>query len=88
MEVKEVAEWMVSQIDIHGCLYQDDVVDHIVKGKSEGLLRDNADGNLVLGRHLLNEFKKITETTVVWVRPDRYWRWRVREDEAGRDARG
>jgi len=31
---------------------------------------------------------KITETTVVWVKPDRYWRWRVAEDEPGREARG
>ena len=34
------------------------------------------------------EPKKLTEENVVWVKPDRYWRYRVNEDEPGREARG
>lgn len=59
----------------------------LTKSDAEHLLRENADGNLVLGASVLNEFKGIS-ADAVWVRPDRYWRWRVDEDEPGRDQRG
>ena len=88
MEANEVAHWMLAQIDMDGCIYQDDVVDHLVKARREDLLRENADGNQVVGKEVLAAFRKLTESTVVWVKPDRYWRWRVEEDEPGRDARG
>lgn len=88
IDTKAVAEWMLEQLKRDGCIYQDDVVDHLVKAKADDLLRENADGNLVVGRSVLDAFLKLTETTVVWVKPDRYWRWRVNEDEPGREARG
>lgn len=83
-----VAAWMLAQVERDGCIYQDDVVDHLVKSKREDLLTENADGNQAVGKAVLAAFRKATETTVVWVKPDRYWRWRVAEDEPGRDARG
>lgn len=83
-----VASWMLAQIERDGCIYQDDVVDYLVKAKREDLLTENADGNQVVGKAVLASFRKLTETTVVWVKPDRYWRIRVAEDEPGRDARG
>lgn len=88
MDAKNVADWMLAQVEKDGCVYQDDVVDYIVSAKSEELLRENADGNLALGTTVLNAFKKLTPDSVVWVKPDRYWRWRVAEDEPGREARG
>lgn len=88
MQAKEAASWMLAQVEKHGCIYQDDVVDYLVKAGAEELLRENSDGNLVVGRAVLDAFKAITETTVVWVKPDLYWRWRVTEDEPGRKARG
>ena len=88
MDAKSVAVWMQSDLEDQGCLYQDDVVDFVVKNNAEDLLRENADGNLVLGRQILNEFKKLNAETVVWVRPDQYWRFRVPEDEDKREARG
>lgn len=88
MEANEVAQWMLVQIERDGCIYQDDVVDHLVKANREDLLRENADGNQVVGKEVLAAFRKLTEFSVVWVKPDRYWRWRVTEDEPGRDARG
>jgi hypothetical protein len=84
----DTSQWMLSMLEKEGCIYQDDVVDYLVKGNAEDLLRENADGNLVLGREVLNAFKKLTETNVVWVKSDRYWRFRVKEDEPGREARG
>lgn len=88
MEAGQVADWMLKELEAHDCIYQDDVVDYLVRGKAENLLRENSDGNLVVGRRLLEAFKNLTETTVVWVKPDRYWRYRVIEDELGREARG
>ncbi|MFG0496400.1 DUF6953 family protein [Pseudomonas sp. YQ_13] len=87
-DAKSVSAWMMAQMEKDGCLYQDDVVDYLVRAKTEELLRENSDGNLVLGATVLNAFKKLTPDSVVWVGPDKYWRWRVAEDEPGRNARG
>ena len=84
----DVASWMLSEITKDGCLYQDDVVDHLVKSKAEDLLRENSEGNLVIGTKVLTAFRILTPDNVVWVRSDFYWRFRVTEDEPGRDARG
>lgn len=88
MDAKEVSIWMKSKLDSDGCLYQDDVVDYLVRTSENSLLRENSDGNLVLERKLLAEFRKLTKDDVVWVKPDKYWRFRILEDEPGRDARG
>ena len=88
MDAKAVASWMLTELKNNECVYQDDVVDFIIKSKDESLLRENSDGNQVLNRQLLNEFKKLTATDVVWVSPDLYWRFRVPEDEEGRKAKG
>lgn len=86
MDANSVAHWMHSEVEKHDCLYQDDVVDYLVKAKAENFLRENSDGNLVVGREVLDAFRKLTESTVVWVKPDFYWRFRVAEDEPGREA--
>ena len=86
--MKEVSLWMLIQQDNDGCLYQDDVVDYLLKAGADALIRENSDGNLVLHRKLLTQFRKKTEDNVVWVKPDKYWRFRVPEDEPSRDARG
>ena len=83
-----VASWMLAQVERDGCIYQDDVVDYLVKAKCEDLLAENSDGNQVVGRAVLAAFLRLTKATVVWVKPERYWRWRVPEDEEGREARG
>jgi len=88
MDTATVSSWMEAQLEKDGCLYQDDVVDCLVKSGADSLLRENSDGNLVLGRNLLNAFAKLTPDNVVWVKPDKYWRFRVLEDEPGRNARG
>ena len=88
ISAEDTTRWMLSMLERDGCIYQDDVVDFLVKNAADNLLRENADGNLVLERVVLSSFKKLTETNVVWVKPDRYWRYRVAEDEPGREARG
>ncbi|AUF94828.1 hypothetical protein CXQ80_02830 [Pseudomonas sp. 02C 26] len=88
MDAEVVAQWMLAEIERDACVYQDDVVDYIVRARHEELLIDNADGNQVLGKAILAAFRKLTPDNVVWVKPDRYWRFRVAEDEPGRNARG
>lgn len=88
MNATEASLWMRSRLDKERCLYQDDVVDFLVKAKADELLKENSDGNLVLALKLLTEFRKLTQDEIVWVKPDKYWRFRVSEDGPGRDARG
>jgi len=88
MQASEVAHWMQSLIEKEGCLYQDDVVDMLIRSKHEEHLQENSDGNQVLARIILSEFKKLNAKTVVWVAAGKYWRLRVKEDEASRTARG
>ena len=79
---------MIAKLSKDGCLYQDDVVDYLVKNHHDDFLKENANGNVVLKLNLNSAFKKQTVENVVWVKPDRYWRYRVKEDEPQREARG
>lgn len=88
MNLNDVIQWMLANLEKDDCLYQDDVVDYLVKQNQMDFLKENADGNLVLKLSVNSGFKKQTEENVVWVKPDRYWRYRVAEDEPGREARG
>jgi hypothetical protein len=88
VQATDIALWMQEQLDKEGCLYQDDVVDMLVKTKNENYLRENSDGNQVLATTVLNHFKGLNELTVVWVRSEQYWRFRVKEDELSRNAIG
>lgn len=88
VKLEEIIQWMVDKLQKDGCLYQDDVVDYLVKNKQEVFLKENTQGNLVLKLSVNSAFKMRTEHNVVWVKPDRYWRYRVPEDELGREARG
>lgn len=88
MELEAVIQWMLTNLEKDGCLYQEDVVDYLVKNNHMDFLKENADGNLALKLSVNSAFKKQTEHNVVWVKPDRYWRYRVKEDELGREARG
>lgn len=88
MIVDIVVSWMLNVLEKDSCLYQDDVVDYLVKNNAHDMLKENSDGNLVLNNNVLNAFKKSTEDDVVWVRSGFYWRFRVAEDEPGRNARG
>lgn len=71
-----------------GCLYQQDVVDYLVKTGNEQHLKENADGNQALSTKVINKFRADSGVNVVWVKPDKYWRYRVNEDEDGRESRG
>lgn len=86
--IEDVVNWMLFNLEKDGCLYQEDVVDYLVRNNQTDFLKENSEGNLVLKLSINSGFKKKTEENVVWVKPDRYWRFRVPEDEPGREARG
>ncbi|MCS4508874.1 DUF6953 family protein [Xylophilus ampelinus] len=88
MSPNDIATWMLAMLERDGCIYQDDTVDLLARAGADSLLRENADGNVVLARSVLLAFNTLSGEKVVWVRPDRYWRWRVNEDEPGREASG
>ncbi|MFA9321763.1 DUF6953 family protein [Salmonella enterica] len=88
MSISAVSDWMMLTLQKDGCLYQQDVVDYLVKEDNEQHLKENADGNQALSTKLINKFRVDSGENVVWVKPDKYWRYRVPEDEEGREARG
>lgn len=88
MDLNQISDWMLSKLQKDSCLYQDDVVDYLVKNNQIDMLKENSEGNVVLKLSVNSAFKKKTIDNVVWVKPDRYWRYRVAEDEPGRNARG
>jgi hypothetical protein len=88
MNPDQVADWMLLRIEDDSCLYQDDVVDYLIRSDAEDLLRENSDGNQVLSTKVLTAFRKLTPDNVVWVLADKYWRFRVTEDDVSRTARG
>ena len=77
---QEAVTWMLSKLEEEGCLYQKDVVDMLVKRNFDSLTNENSQGNLVVGKQLLDLFKKENESNVVWVSSYKYWRFRVPED--------
>ncbi|EPJ1313033.1 MULTISPECIES: DUF6953 family protein [Escherichia] len=83
-----MTKWMMSALATDRCLYQQDVVDYLIKTGNEQHLKENADGNQVLSTKVINAFRVDSGDDVVWVKPDKYWRFRVPEDENGREARG
>jgi len=84
----DVASWMQEKLTKEDCLYQEDVVDYLVKLEREEFLVENTDGNLSLAKIVLAAFRKLNDESVVWVKSGKYWRYRVTEDEVGREARG
>lgn len=89
MTPAELAAWMHTRLKDQGCVYQDEAVDRALYGaRNPALFRINADGNIVLSAQVLSAFKALDADGVVWVKPDRYWRWRCTTDEPGREQRG
>lgn len=48
MDAQEAAKWMLSELERQGCLYQDDVVDLLVKSKADHLCEKTATATLFL----------------------------------------
>ena len=86
---KQVAEWMVGQLDEEDELPQKSTVLQIQKLFGDDFVCLDPYGDLGIARKVLYQFRKLTLDTVVWVvAPDDwttgYWRKRDSRDGAGR----
>ena len=82
----DVAVWMRSRITVHDPLYQSEAVYTIQEKFGDHFTFDNANGNLAISREVLSEFRRLTDTTVVWDATERAWRLREEDDAPGRKA--
>jgi hypothetical protein len=57
-------------------LYQEVIVYDIAQNFGDEFVYTNQNGNLAISRRVLEEFRKLTEATVVWERGERMWRKR------------
>ena len=81
----DVASWMAAEIEAKGELYQDDAAEEIERRFGQEFVYENENGNLAISRDVLKEFRKLTETSVVWESREKFWR--KREDHDDPDSR-
>lgn len=82
----DVALWMLDKLQREQSLYQQTVIFEIQTKFGDEFTCINNNGNLVIGKGVLAEFKKLTDGQVVWIKSDKYWRFREDFDELGKRA--
>jgi hypothetical protein len=83
MTATNVAVWMLEELKRVQYLYQEVVVCEIQTTFGEEFVYINDNGNLAISRPVLNEFRRLTEKSVVWERGERMWRFREGYDAPG-----
>ena len=63
--IEDVSSWMMHLLEKDGCLYQQDVVDYLVKNDQRNHLKENADGNQALSTEVINKFRVDSGNDVV-----------------------
>lgn len=84
---QEVAEWIVGQLQENAFLYQARVARHVRQEFGEEFTYRNKNGNWAIRKDVLDEFRKLTPTDVVWSRSTQAWRRRRPNDPEGRMIR-
>jgi hypothetical protein len=84
--VKDVAEWMFNELKKAGALYQSNAARSIIQHFGGGFIYRNRNDNYAIDHDVLEHFRTITEKTVVWVKRERFWRWRQESDPTGTRA--
>lgn len=84
MSAKEVAAWMLEELQRVRFLHQETVVYQISEIFGEEFTYVNNNGNLAIDKKVLAEFRKLTDDTVIWEKGERVWRFREDYDEVGR----
>lgn len=84
MRSHDVAKWMVEELKREKFLYQETVVYDITSKFGNEFTYINDNGNLVIDRRVLREFRKLTEDWVVWEKSERLWRLRAAYDTFGK----
>ncbi len=81
---REVAEWMLVELNRKQRLYQEAVVNDIESKFGQEFVHTNENGNLAIRRQVIKEFRAITGDDVVWDRTEFMWRKRESHDKPGR----
>lgn len=80
---RDVAEAMWEEVQ-EDWLYQEHAVQWIEEDFGPEFVYENENGNPAISRAVLREFRKLSETEVVWERGERAWRRRRDSDHPGR----
>ena len=88
---KEVAHWMLAQLDEHDELLQVEAVAEIQRLFGPEFIYVGTNGEMAIDRRVLYQFRKLSEGTVVWVTehggaywPGAHWRKRGPGDSPSR----
>lgn len=84
MTPRQIAEWMVEELNRLKYLYQDTVAFEISKRFGEEFTYINSSGNVAIDKKVLKEFRALTPDSVIWDRGERMWRFREDYDQEGR----
>jgi hypothetical protein len=83
-EANEVAEWMASEVEVWGFLYQDSAVAQIADKFGDEFIERNEDGTASISETVLTAFGALTDGAVIWDRWDKAWRQRQPDDPGGK----
>jgi hypothetical protein len=75
---------MLDELQREGGLYQDVAVGEILNRFGETFAYYNDNGNPAIAKVVLEEFRNLTNDSVVWSRSTRLWRPRDVADDSGR----
>jgi hypothetical protein len=84
VDADEVADWMASEVEVVGFLYQETAVTHIAERFGDEFIYVDEDGTPAISEAVLSAFRKLTEGAVIWDRWDKCWRQRQVEEPTGR----
>jgi hypothetical protein len=80
----EVADWMVSEVEVEGFLYEERAITYIADKFGEDFVYTNENGTPAISEAVLTVFRELTDGAVIWDRWDKCWRQRQRDGLAGR----
>lgn len=72
--VDDVAEWMASEVETMGFLYEETAVADIAKRFGEEFVHADASGHRSVSKAVLDAFHRLTAGTIIWDRWDKCWR--------------
>ena len=81
---REIADRILTQLPETALLYQERVARNIRQQFGEEFTYRNHNGNWGIRKDVLEEFRKLTPTDVVWSRSEQAWRRRRPNDPEGR----
>lgn len=84
---REVAQWMVEEVERAGILQQDRAARTIRSHFGDEFVYRNANNNLAINELVLKIFNELTGDRVVWSRSLFHWRKRKETDGPGRAQR-